>query len=106
MVKKVFKKVFSILKNYYVLTISLFIVWMVFFDANNLVGQYDNKKELKELQLQKKYYIDEINKNREVTKDLNTDIGNLEKYAREKYLMKRDNEEIFLIVRDTLKVKR
>ena len=103
--KKVFKKIFAVLKNYYVLTIVVFIVWMVFFDTNNLMSQYDNKKELKELQLQKKYFIDEISKNIEITKDLTTDFRHLEKYAREKYLMKRDNEEIFLIVNDTLKRK-
>lgn len=105
MVKKVFKKIFSVLRNYYVLTIALFVVWMVFFDTNNLMSQYDNKKELKELLQQKKYYIDEINKNKETTLDLTTDITNLEKYAREKYLMKRDNEDIFLIVKDTINRK-
>jgi cell division protein FtsB len=105
MIKKIFKKIFSVLRNYYVLTIAFFIVWMVFFDTNNLLSQYDNKQELKELMLQKKYYLDEINKNKETTKDLTTDLIHLEKYAREKYLMKRDNEEIYLIVRDTVKKK-
>ena len=105
MVKKIFKKIFSVLRNYYVLTIALFIVWMLFFDTNNLLSQYDNKQELKELLLQKEYYLNEINKNKETTKDLTSDLIHLEKYAREKYLMKRDNEEIFLIVKDTLKAK-
>ena len=96
--KKVFKVIFKIFKNYYFLTIVVFSVWIIFFDTNNLISQYENKKQLKELMVQRQYYIDEINKNKEITKDLTTNIENLEKYAREKYLMKRENEEIFLIV--------
>jgi len=96
--KKVFKVIFKIFKNYYFLTIIIFAVWITFFDTNNLLSQYENKKQLKELMIQRQYYIDEIEKNRETTIDLTTNIENLEKYAREKYLMKRDNEEIFLVV--------
>ncbi len=84
------------LKNKYVLTTVGFILWAFIFDQNNLITQYDYIKELKSLQKDKAYYINELNKTRQELKDLTTNPITLEKFAREKYYMKKDNEEIFV----------
>ena len=84
------------LKNKYAITIVVFIVWLSFFDQNNFLVQYDFKKELKALEQDKAFYLKEIKKTRTELNELTTNPITLEKFAREKYLMKKDNEEIFV----------
>jgi cell division protein FtsB len=84
------------LKNKYAVTIAIFIVWLSFFDQNNFLVQYDFKKELKTLEQDKAFYLEEIKKTRTELNELTTNPVTLEKFAREKYLMKKDNEEIFV----------
>lgn len=81
----------------------VFVVWMIFFDSNNMISQYRNRRDLKELVQQKQFYVTEIAKNKTLVHDLTNpkDKSALEKFAREKYLMKKPNEEIFLIVKDS-----
>ena len=86
------------LKNKYVLTILFFVVWMIFFDRNDFISQYSYRQDLKKLKNDKEYYITEIEKSKEATFELMSNPDNLEKFAREKYLMKKDDEDIFLIV--------
>jgi len=90
----------SWLKNKYSFTIIAFIVWVGFFDRNDFFSQYSYRQELKKLQSDKAYYIAEIEKNKIDMKELTSDPEHLEKYAREHYLMKRDNEDVFMIVRE------
>ncbi len=84
------------LKNKYMITIIVFIVWISFFDQNNFITQYDFIKELKSLEKDKAFFIEELNKTRQELNDLTTNPVTLEKFAREKYFMKKDNEEIFV----------
>ncbi|MCB0409920.1 MAG: septum formation initiator family protein [Flavobacteriales bacterium] len=84
------------LKNKYAITMAVFIVWLAFFDQNNFLVQYDFKKELKSLKQDQKFYLEEIEKTKIELEDLTTNPVTLEKFAREKYLMKKDNEEIFV----------
>lgn len=94
--------------NKYFLTSVFFLVWIIFFDKNNLIAQYELRTKLAKLRTEKKYYKDEIRKNRKELTLLLSDIKYLEKFAREKYLMKRDNEEIFYVMPlavDSTKVK-
>ncbi|MCB9359792.1 MAG: septum formation initiator family protein [Flavobacteriales bacterium] len=84
------------LKNKYAITIVIFIVWLSFFDQNNFLVQYDFKKELRTLEQDKAFYLEEIKKTRTELNELTTNPVTLEKFAREKYLMKKDNEEIFV----------
>ena len=86
------------LKNKYVLTVLLFLVWMTFFDRNDLITQYKQRSELNQLKQDKGYYLQEIQKNREMIEGLTTNPEQLERFAREKYLMKKDNEDVFVIV--------
>jgi cell division protein FtsB len=68
-----------------------------------VVSQFQSRKELNALLQQKKYYTEEIQKNKDLVKSLSTDKKELERYAREKYLMKKDNEDIYLVITDTVK---
>jgi cell division protein DivIC len=95
------KKILNVLLNKYLITTVAFIVWLVFFDSNNLLMQQDLKNRLKELRLEKKFYLDEIRKDSILTRQLLTDTAALEKFARERYLMKREGEDVFLVVDTT-----
>lgn len=97
------KRVIPYLKNRYVLTSLGFIVWLAFFDRNDIISQYDSYKRLKELKKDRLYYTTEIQQNRLDMENLLSNRKNLEKYARERYLMKRDEEEIFVFVEEKTK---
>lgn len=84
------------LKNKYMITIVVFVVWIAFFDQNNFFTQYDFIKELRSLEKDKTYFIEELGKTKQELNDLTTNPVTLEKFAREKYYMKKDNEEIFV----------
>ncbi len=98
------KKLIPILKNKYLLAIVFFAVWLTFFDRYDLITQSEFRNELNDLRTERKYYLQEINKNNEIMNALKNDSIALEKFAREKYLMKKDNEDIFVIenLNDTL----
>lgn len=87
-------------KNKYFITSVLFIVWVAFFDQNNLVERMQNNKELKQLEEDKIYYRAKIKENAERLYELKTNNENLEKFAREQYLMKKENEDVFVIVEE------
>lgn len=94
---KLFSYIPSILKNKFLLAFVGFAVWIVFFDRNDTLTQMDRKNELSALKKSKRYYTQEIEKERKISEELQSDASTIEKYAREKYLMKRDNEELFII---------
>ncbi len=85
------------LKNKYVLSLLGFTFWIAFFDENNLIDLIEYKLELNHLTEEQAYYKQEITKAKKDLEDLTTNVENLERFAREKYLMKRDNEEIFVL---------
>ena len=86
------------INNRYFYTGLLFVVWMVFFDQENIVEQLKLSKSLNEFEDQKEFYLEEINTNTEAIYVLENDTLHLEKYAREKYYMKKDGEDIFVLV--------
>jgi cell division protein FtsB len=81
---------------------SVFLVWMLFFHESSYLNNRKLKKEIDALETELNYYKDGISKDQKMIKDLNTP-DSLTKYAREKYKMKKENEEIFLIEFDTIK---
>ena len=89
------------LKNSYVIIIIIFIIWMIFFDSNSILVHNELNNDINDLNDQKEYYNNEIGKDNIELNQIKTDSG-LEKYAREKLFMKRDNEEIFIIEYDTI----
>jgi len=88
----------KLILNKYFYTGMAFLIWMSFFDQDNFVEQYRLSSQLSDLRMQKAWYLKEIDKNHENIKQLETDTTYLEKFAREKYFMKKDNEEIFVVV--------
>ena len=70
---------------------------MLFFDKNDVFVEAARRKQLKELEESKQFYTDRIKAERQELEQLKSDPGTLEKYAREKYLMKRDNEDLFIV---------
>lgn len=71
---------------------------MMFFDRNDLMSQYDYRTELNKLQEEKDFYTIEIAEVQQALTELSTDQTMLEKFAREKYLMKKDNEDVYIII--------
>jgi cell division protein FtsB len=88
----------SYFKNKYLLSGLIFLVWILFFDQNNLITQFAYKQELNKLLEDKQYYIQEIKYTIDNLNELTSNPKTLEKFARENYLMKKDNEEVFVIV--------
>lgn len=94
-------KIVKFLSNRYVIIVLLFVVWMIFFDENSLLNHRELDKEIDNLEDSNEYYRDQIDQDKKVIENLN-DPDSLEKYAREEYKMKKENEEIFLIEYDTI----
>ena len=85
------------LKSPFILIGLLFVLWMLFFDSNSYLNHNRLSNDLNQLQKDKQHYIEEIKKDSIALEELSSPEG-LEKYAREKYHMKKENEEIFLII--------
>ena len=94
---KVFSHIPSWLKNKYLLAGCFFIVWMIFFDPKDWGLAVDKSLKLKELQKSEEHLTKKIKETREELDQLKTNAQTIEKYAREKYLMKKENEDLFII---------
>lgn len=91
------------LKNKYFIAIIVFAGILLFFDKNDLFTQSARSSQLKELEESKQYYTDRIATERKELEQLKSNPGTLEKYAREKYLMKRENEDLYIIPENPVK---
>lgn len=87
----------SWLKNKYFLVGSFFIVWMTFFDLKDLVTEFGKRAKLKSLQRSEQHLVNEITNTRKELEMLKTNAQTIEKYAREEYMMKKDNEDLFIV---------
>jgi cell division protein FtsB len=94
------KKIISIIKNKYLITVIALAVWISFFDRNSIPVQMEFRSQVKKLQIERNYYLKEISSISSDLRELTTNVKTLEKFAREKYLMKRDNEDIYVIVEE------
>ncbi|MDA3953265.1 MAG: septum formation inhibitor [Bacteroidales bacterium] len=97
---QIWKKILPFAKNKFILSILIFIIWISFFDHNNLIDRVKDLRHLRQLEKDKAYYIERIDKDSKRLEQLKTNNKNLEKFAREQYLMKKDNEDIFVIVEE------
>ncbi|MCK5136482.1 MAG: septum formation initiator family protein [Bacteroidales bacterium] len=96
--KQFFLKIWPWLKNKYVLTIFVFAIWILFFDQNNMVDRMKMSGEIRQLEQDSQYYNEQIRKDSTRLHELTTDKDNLEKYAREQFLMKKENEDVFVVI--------
>ncbi len=100
-----FSFLFTLVRNKYFVSAVVFVVWISFFDRNDLITQYDRKKELEKLETSKNYYQAEITSTKKELSDLSNNPEVLEKIAREKFFLKRPNEEVF-IIEDSTEIKK
>ncbi len=91
-----YKRYIKPFKNIFFLIFIVFSVWMLFFDSNSWFIHNELNNDIEALENEKEYYKEGIEKDSKEIKELNNDKG-LEKYGREKYHMKKENEEIYLI---------
>jgi cell division protein DivIC len=90
-------RVFRILKNKYLLVSVFFIIWIVFFDSNNLINWYGDIQTVITQERQKTYYKNAIQQTDERLKELSSNRDSLEKFAREQYLFHEADEELFIV---------
>lgn len=93
-----YSKVPAVLKTRYALAIGVFLVWMLFFDNFNIIRRAGLQAELNTARNQRAYYKEEMVRIRAEMEELFTNEASLEKFARERYLMKRPDEDIFIIL--------
>lgn len=96
-------RLLELIRNKYFLSVAAFVVWLLFFDKNDVIAQYEYRSEVNKLQEEKDFYVREIAKVKKDLNELNTNLNTAEKFAREKYFMKKDNEDIFVIVKESPK---
>ena len=86
-----------LLRNKYSLSLIVFFVWIVFFDSNNFIARTFQLRQVHRLEKDKIFYEEKITDDRAKLEELESNPANLEKFAREHYLMKKDNEDVFII---------
>lgn len=91
---------FSKIMNKYTVTLLIFLVWLAFFDRNNLVEKMQLSSKIATLKKEKTYYQEKIEEDKRKMEELLSNKDNLEKFAREQYLMKNKNEDVFIVVKD------
>ena len=86
-----------LVRNNYVVSVLVFLVWMMFVDEDNMVARYEYSRKISELETEKAQLKEQIEQDRRKMKELMSNKTSLEKFAREEYYMKRDDEVIFII---------
>ena len=95
---KFIDKIPAAFRNKYILTILIFLLWILLLDSNNLVSRYKEIRELNRLMKDREYYLEKIEADRRKLLELKTDNDNLEKFAREQYRMKKPDEDLYIIL--------
>ena len=92
-----FQKIPKRFRNFYFITAVCFVLWMVFLDNNDLFSRFRLSRKMNSLENEKTYYQEKIKEVEEDRNELFGDKESIEKFAREKYLMKKENEDIFIV---------
>jgi cell division protein FtsB len=95
---KFIEKIPPFLRNKYLLTIIIFILWLLLLDSNNLISTHKEMKNLKKLKSEREYYVQRIEEDKRKLYELKADNRNLEKFAREQYRMKKPDEDLYIIL--------
>ncbi|PJB13056.1 MAG: septum formation initiator [Flavobacteriales bacterium CG_4_9_14_3_um_filter_40_17] len=93
-------KYFRLFTNRYLVVGVFFVIWMIFLDANSYLIHRELNNEIDKLDEKKQFFSDEIERDKRAIQELK-DSEKLEEYARDKFFMKRNNEDIFIIENDT-----
>lgn len=92
------KNLVKTLSNKYLIAFMVFSVWMIFIDDNNIFFLRKNVNKLKEYRVEKAYFLEKIRKDSIRLQEMKANAKNLDKFAREEFLMKKKDEDIFLII--------
>ena len=95
---KFIEKIPPFLRNKYLLTIIIFVVWVLLLDSNNLISRHKEMKNHRKLKSDREYYVKRIEEDKRKLHELRTDNRNLEKFAREQYRMKKPDEDLYIIL--------
>ena len=87
-------------RNFFFIFGCFFLFWLLFIDSNDLISQYRLDRKLENLEAEKEYYEARIDQVKQEREELFSDPELLEKFAREKYLMKKDNEDLYIITQE------
>lgn len=87
-------------RNFYISVLSVFFIWMLVFDANDIISQVKLWQQVRKLDDEKKFYLQAIEKVKNERKEVMGNPQLLEKFAREHYLMKKSTEDVFVIVKE------
>lgn len=96
--KKLIDRIPKRFRNRYGIAVLMLVGWIIFFDKSDAWTTFKNRRELSRMEEQKDWYRTEIARTKEQLHELSSDKELLEKFARERYLMKRENEDIFVLV--------
>ncbi|WPQ64642.1 septum formation initiator family protein [Chitinophaga sancti] len=88
------------MRNKYFVSAAAFVIWLAFIDSKNFISQYELTSEVNKLEEQKAFFSEEIIKTRKEQEELLSSPDKLEKFAREKYLMKKDDEDLFIFTEE------
>lgn len=92
------KKLLEKIANKYLIAFIIFSVWMLFVDDNNIFFLRKNVNKLKEYRVEKAYFLEKIRRDSIQLQEMKANAKNLEKFAREEFLMKKKDEDIFIII--------
>ena len=98
-IRNLYEKLPAPLRNKYLITFVVFLIWIFFIDTFDIITQVRMNNEFKQLKEQQEFYKTEIEKDSIKVYNLNNNPEEQERFARERFLMKKDNEDVF-IVRD------
>lgn len=98
--KEIKNIILKIIRNKYVITFLIFYFWLFFFDQHSIWERKDHESTIDLLEKEKAYFIDKIENDKNRIHELKTNRKNLEKFAREQYLMKKENEDIFIVIEE------
>lgn len=91
------KKLHPAFRNFYFVTAISFLAWMIFLDSNDLISRFKMSSKLRSLEREKEFYQEKISEVEKDRTELMTNKELLEKFAREKYLMKKESEDLFIV---------
>jgi cell division protein FtsB len=95
--QEIWKRILPWVKNKFILTAFVFLLWLIIFDRSNWFDMIGELRSIHSLENEKEYYQKKIESDNKKLKELKTNDENLEKFAREQYLMKKSNEDIFIV---------
>lgn len=86
------------LRSKYAIAAMVMILWISFFHNNDLISQISSRMKLQDLKQEQEYYRQQIESTNSAIKDLTTNVESLEKFAREHHHMKKQDEDLYLVI--------